>query len=116
VSDGLLINLAMVEEGYGVAMADAPDSLLQLLRSAEEEAREGCLGLWSEEALAHAADTHDKEAARLREEFVHQFRREAEKNIEKKARRGRSLAVQRWMLPERVIIQSASTSSRWSDL
>src|SRR3954471_14847518 len=45
--DGLLINLAMVEAGFGVAAADAPDSLLLAFRSAEEEARVGERGLWS---------------------------------------------------------------------
>jgi endonuclease YncB( thermonuclease family) len=55
VSDGLLVNLEMVKEGYSVTASDAPATLRGALEAAEQTARAKRLGLWSPEASEAAA-------------------------------------------------------------
>ena len=72
VSDGLLVNLAMVKEGYGVTADDAPASLKSTLSAAEGEAIVEQRGLWSpathDAAERDAAAALVQKAARRREE------------------------------------------------
>ena len=55
VSDGLFVNLKLVQEGYGVTAANAPEPLQTELLTAEREAHAGQNGLWSPAAKAEAA-------------------------------------------------------------
>jgi endonuclease YncB( thermonuclease family) len=55
VSDGLLVNLEMVKEGYSVTANDAPATLRGALEAAEQTARAKQLGLWSPEAAEAVA-------------------------------------------------------------
>jgi endonuclease YncB( thermonuclease family) len=66
-SDGLLINQAMVEGGYGITANNAPVALKPRLLAAEQAARAGQRGLWSPTAAAEAAELAAA-AARLKEE------------------------------------------------
>jgi hypothetical protein len=55
VSDGLFVNLKMVQEGYGVPAENAPEALQAALLAAELEARAGQRGLWSPAAQVEEA-------------------------------------------------------------
>jgi endonuclease YncB( thermonuclease family) len=90
--DGLLINLAMVEAGFGVPAADAPPSLIPAFRSAEREARARELGLWSPTALDEAA-AHDREEALRREEYQQQTRQRAEMKRQRRINLARANAA-----------------------
>jgi endonuclease YncB( thermonuclease family) len=55
VSDGLFVNLKVVEEGYAATAADAPAPLERTLRAAELQAQKAERGLWSPAAAQREA-------------------------------------------------------------
>ena len=62
VLDGLFVNLKLVQEGYGVTAANAPEPLQTELLTAEREAHAGQRGLWSPAAKAEAAALQKEES------------------------------------------------------
>ena len=74
VSDGLLVNLAMVKGGWGVIADDTPVALQGTLWAAEQEAMADRRGLWSPAARDTAAAL-DEAVAKRHEEAVTKRRR-----------------------------------------
>ena len=107
VSDGLFVNLKLVQEGYGVTAANAPEPLQTELLTAEREAHAGQRGLWSPAAKAEAAAL-EKEKTRLHQDLVKGLTHPRGKKVEEKG------ALRNWL--EVVDAAEEPAAMRWIDI